>query len=148
MRLDELSSPPGARHNRKRVGRGNGSGHGTYSGRGVKGQKARSGSSMRPSFEGGQLPLVKRLPEQRGFTNIFKKNYATVNLDMLAARFSQGTEVTPVSLRAAKLIRGTSQLVKVLGRGELDRSLTVVAHKFSSEARRKIEAAGGRAVQV
>ncbi|MBI2855776.1 MAG: 50S ribosomal protein L15 [Chloroflexi bacterium] len=148
MRLDQLSSPPGARRHRKRVGRGNGSGHGTYSGRGIKGQKARSGGGVRPSFEGGQLPLVKRLPTQRGFTNIFKRTYATVNLDMLAARFPEGTEVTPMSLKDARLIKGVGLPIKVLGRGELDRPLTVVAHRFSSEARRKIEAAGGKAVEV
>ncbi|MFH1559895.1 MAG: 50S ribosomal protein L15 [Chloroflexota bacterium] len=147
MRLDQLRAPKGARRPRKRVGRGNGS-QGTYSGRGVKGQKARAGGGVRPSFEGGQQPLVKRLPTQRGFTNIFKQYYATVNLDVLAARFPQESQVTPLAMKEARLIRGLNLPIKVLGRGELDRALTVTAHKFSTEAKRKIEAAGGKAVEI
>ena len=148
MRLDQLRAPAGARRSRKRVGRGNASGQGTYAGRGVKGQKARSGGGVRPSFEGGQLPLVKRLPTQRGFTNIFKKYYATVNLDVLAARFSPDSEVTPQSMKDARIIRGLTLPVKVLGRGEIGQALTITAHRFSAEAKRKIEAAGGKAVEV
>ena len=147
MRLDQLRAPLGARRQRKRVGRGNGS-QGTYSGRGMKGQKARSGGGVRPSFEGGQNPLVKRLPTQRGFVNIFKQYYATVNLDVLAARFSQETQVTPLAMKEARLIRGLNLPIKVLGRGDLGRAITVTAHKFTSEARRKIEAAGGKAVEI
>ena len=147
MRLDELRAPSGARRPRKRVGRGNAS-KGTYSGRGMKGQKSRSGGGVRPSFEGGQLPLMKRLPTQRGFTNIFRVEYATVNVDELAARFEGNAEVTPQALREARLVRGRDTRVKVLGRGEIDRALTVSAHRFSSEARRKIEAAGGAAVEI
>lgn len=147
MRLDQLRAPLGARRQRKRVGRGNGS-HGTYSGRGIKGQKARSGGGVRPSFEGGQNPMVKRLPEQRGFVNIFKRYYATVNLDILASRCTQESEVTPLVMKECRLIRGLNMPVKVLGRGEVDRAITVKAHKFSTEAKRKIEAAGGKAVYI
>ncbi|MBF8267611.1 MAG: rplO [Dehalococcoidia bacterium] len=148
MRIDELRAPPGARRPKKRVGRGNGSGHGTYSGRGIKGQKARTGGGVRLSFEGGQLPLTKSLPTQRGFVNIFKKSYATVNLDILALNFPQGAEVTPLALKEARLVKGLNLPVKVLGRGEMDRALTVKAHSFSREAKRKIEAAGGKAVEL
>jgi len=147
MRLDQLRAPLGARRSRKRVGRGNGS-QGTYSGRGLKGQKARSGGGVRPSFEGGQNPMVKRLPTQRGFVNIFKQYYSTVNLDVLAARFPQESEVTPLAMKEIRLIRGLNLPVKVLGRGEIDHAITVTAHKFSTEAKRKIEAAGGRAVEL
>ena len=147
MRLDQLRAPQGARRARKRIGRGNGS-KGTYAGRGMKGQKARSGGGVRPSFEGGQLPLMKRLPTQRGFTNIFRVEYATVNVDELAARFERDAEVTPETLREVRLVRGRGAPVKVLGRGEIDRALTVSAHRFSSEARRKIEAAGGVAMEI
>ena len=147
MRLDQLRAPIGARRSRKRVGRGNSS-QGTYSGRGLKGQKARSGGGVRPSFEGGQNPMVKRLPTQRGFVNIFRQEYAIVNLDMLAARFDQESEVTPLVLKEARLIRGLNLPVKVLGRGEIDRAITITAHRFSEEARRKIEAAGGIAVEI
>ena len=147
MRLDQLRVPLGARRQRKRVGRGNGS-QGTYSGRGMKGQKARAGGGVRPGFEGGQNPLVKSLPTQRGFVNIFKQHYAIINLDVLAARFPQEAQVTPLAMKVARLIRGLNLPVKVLGRGDLDRSLTVTAHKFSTEARRKIEAAGGKAVEI
>ena len=147
MRLDQLRAPKGARRARKRIGRGNGS-KGTYSGRGMKGQKARSGGGVRPSFEGGQLPLMKRLPTQRGFTNIFRVEYATVNVDELAERFDRDAEVTPEALREARLVRGRGTPVKVLGRGEIDRALTVSAHRFSGEAKRKIEAAGGVAMEI
>ena len=148
MRLDQLKAPPGARRNRKRVGRGNASGTGTYAGRGMKGQKARAGGGVRRGFEGGQLPVIRRLPTQRGFTNIFKKEYAVVNLDSIAARLPEESEVTPELLKEARLIRGMSLPVKVLGRGEMDRAITVLAHRFSDEARRKIEAAGGQAVEL
>ena len=148
MRLDQLKAPPGARRNRKRVGRGNGSGSGTYSGRGMKGQKARAGGGVRRGFEGGQLPVIRRLPTQRGFTNIFKKEYSVVNLDSIADKLPEETEVTPEVMKEARLIRGLSLPVKVLGRGEVDRAVTVLAHKFSTEARRKIEAAGGQVVEL
>ena len=148
MRLDQLKAPPGARRNRKRVGRGNASGNGTYAGRGMKWQKARAGGGVRRGFEGGQLPVIRRLPSQRGFTNIFKKEYAVVNLDSIVARLPDESEVTPELLKEARLIRGMRLPVKVLGRGEMDKAVTVLAHKFSDEARRKIEAAGGQAVEL
>ena len=148
MRFDELKAPAGARRQRKRVGRGNGSGSGTYSGRGMKGQKARAGGGVRRGFEGGQLPIIRRLPSQRGFTNIFKKEFSVVNLDSIVAKLPEESDVTPELMKRARLIRGLSLPVKVLGRGEIDRAVTVLAHKFSDEARRKIEAAGGQAVEI
>ena len=148
MRFDELKAPAGARRQRKRVGRGNGSGSGTYSGRGMKGQKARAGGGVRRGFEGGQLPIIRRLPSQRGFTNIFKKEFSVVNLDSIVAKLPEESDVTPELMKKARLIRGLSLPVKVLGRGEIDRAVTVLAHKFSDEARRKIEAAGGQAVEI
>ena len=148
MRFDELKAPAGARRQRKRVGRGNGSGSGTYSGRGMKGQKSRTGGGVRRGFEGGQLPVIRRLPSQRGFTNIFKKEFSVVNLDSIVAKLPEESDVTPELMKQARLIRGLSLPVKVLGRGEIDRAVTVLAHKFSDEARRKIEAAGGQAVEI
>jgi large subunit ribosomal protein L15 len=124
------------------VGRGNGSGRGTYSGRGLKGQKARSGGGVRRGFTGGGLSMVKALPMLRGFTNIFRIEYAEVNLDRLS-RFSEGSRVTPTELKEAGLIRSQKQSVKVLGRGELKIPLTVAAHRFSRSARAAIEAVGG-----
>jgi large subunit ribosomal protein L15 len=147
MRQDELSPAPGSRKNSKRVGRGDGSGHGTYSGRGCKGQKARAGFNMRPGFEGGQLPLIKRLPRKRGFTNIFRVEFSIVNMKELNT-FESGSEVTPESLIAAGLVKSLNQPVKILADGEIDRPLTVKAHKFSAAAKAKIEAAGGTAEEV
>lgn len=148
MRLDQVRPAPGANTARKRVGRGNGSNQGTYSGKGMKGQKARSGSGPRPSFEGGQLPLVKRLPSQRGFTNIFKTRYATVNLGSLSRKLTDAKEVDPNLMRRARLITTTNLPVKILGKGSLERPITVMANKFSKEARNKIEASGGKAVEI
>lgn len=147
MRQDELHPAPGSRHPRKRVGRGNGSGHGTYSGRGSKGQKARAGGAMPPYFEGGQLPLVKRLPHKRGFTNIFRREYQIVNLHSLN-RFPGGSEVTPERLLEAGLIKSLRQPVKVLGKGALEHPLMVRAHRFSQGAKERIGAAGGKAEEV
>lgn len=144
MKENELCPPKGSKHNRKRVGRGVGSGHGTYSCRGLKGQKSRSGGGVHPLFEGGQNPLVKRLPYKRGFHNIFRVEYAVVNLDRLNA-FPEDTEVTPESLIAAGIIKGLQKPVKVLGEGELTHKLVVKANKFSQTAKDKIEASGGRA---
>jgi len=143
MKLHELAPPSGSKKNRKRVGRGHGSGHGTYSGRGSKGQKARTGNKLRPGFQGGQLPLTKSLPEKRGFTNIFRKEYNWVNLESLNI-FPPGSEVDSERLREAGLIKGPG-LVKVLGRGELKHPLVVKAHAFSGSARKSIEALGGKA---
>jgi len=147
VRQDELSPAPGAKKHRKRVGRGNGSGHGTYSGRGCKGQKSRSGHKMRPGFEGGQLPLIKRLPQKRGFVNIFRTEYTIVNLDKLNI-FESGSEVTPEKLVAMGIVKSPRYPIKILANGDIDRPLVVKANKFSAEAKAKIEAAGGQAEEV
>ena len=147
MRQDRLAPAPGSRKDRKRVGRGDGSGHGTYSGRGCKGQKSRAGFRMRPGFEGGQLPLIKRLPRKRGFVNIFRTEYSIVNLGSLNA-FEAGSEVTPEALVAAGVVKSLRQPIKVLAEGGIDRPLTIKANKFSAAAKAKIEAAGGKAEEV
>ena len=147
MQQHKLRPPKGARHTRKRVGRGDGSGHGSYSGRGQKGQKSRSGGGVRLGFQGGGLPLIKSLPMMRGFTNIFRKEYRVVNLDRLAA-FPAGSEVTPRTLADAGLVKDVKQPIKVLGRGELESALVVEAHRFSRSAREKIEAAGGTVREI
>ncbi|GAF75613.1 unnamed protein product [marine sediment metagenome] len=147
MQAHELRPPKGARHKRKRVGRGDGSGHGSHSGRGSKGQKSRSGGGPRLGFEGGQTPLIKRLPRRRGFTNIFRVEYAPVNLKQLE-RFEEGTEVTPELLREVGIIKTLRQPVKVLGDGEISKALIVRAHRFSAVAKGKIEAAGGSVEEV
>jgi large subunit ribosomal protein L15 len=143
MRQNELKPAAGSRKDRKRVGRGPGSGLGKTAGRGEKGQKSRSGFSQKPGFEGGQMPLHRRIPK-RGFTNIFRKDYLTVNVERLN-RFAAGTVVTPDSLREAGLLHKGSLGVKVLGNGDLNVALTVRAHKFTGAAARKIEEAGGKA---
>lgn len=147
MRINELSPSPGSRKDKKRVGRGNGSGHGTFSGRGCKGEKARAGFKMRPGFEGGQLPLIKRLPRQRGFTNIFRTEFSVVNTDKLNV-FEAGTEVTPEKLLSAGLVGSLRQPIKILAAGDISRPLVVKAHKFSAAAKAKIEAVGGGAEEV
>ena len=147
MEAHELKPPAGSRHKRKRVGRGNASGHGTYSGRGMKGQKARSGGGPRLGFEGGQTPLIKRLPHRRGFTNVFRVEYAPVNVSQLE-RFEAGTEVTPELLREVGIIKSLRQPVKVLGDGQISKALTVRVHGFSAAAKEKIEAAGGSVEEV
>ncbi len=147
MRQDNLSPARGARKARKRVGRGNSSGHGTYSGRGSGGQKSRAGYKMRPGFEGGQLPLIKRLPRKRGFTNIFRTEYSVVNLSSLNA-FESGAEVTMETMAAAGLIKSLRQPVKILANGDLSHPLTVKATRFSAAAKAKIEAAGGTVEEV
>ena len=143
MMEHEVSPPRGARRNRKRVGRGDSAGGGSYAGRGMKGQKSRSGKGIRPGFEGGQLPLIKGLPMKRGFNNRYKTYYALVNLTTLQERFEAGTTVTPELLHGLGIVRRTSLPVKIVGDGELDQALTVAAHKFTASARAKIEAAGG-----
>ncbi len=142
MKQHELRPPKGAKHSRKRVGRGNGSGSGNYSGRGMKGQNSRSGGGVRLNFEGGQNPLTKALPRIRGFTNIFRTEYSVVNVGRLG-RFPANSRVTPDLLAESGVIRNLNRPVKVLGRGELDVPLVVEAHRFSGSARQKIEAAGG-----
>lgn len=147
MRLHQLKPSPGATHARKRIGRGHGSGQGTTAGKGTKGQKARAGGGVRPGFEGGQLPIIKRLPHKRGFTNIFRVEYTVVNVGMLE-RFDDGTEITPERLAEAGLIDSAKHLVKVLGDGDLTKKLTVHAAKFSATARSKIESTGGSAQEL
>ncbi len=147
MRQDQLSPAPGSKKDRKRVGRGDGSGHGTYSGRGCKGQKSRSGFKMRPGFEGGQLPLIKRLPRKRGFVNIFRTEYSIINIDRLSI-FEPGSEVTPERLVAAGVVKSLRYPIKILADGDIRYPLLVKAHKFSAAAKAKIEAAGGTAEEV
>ena len=143
VRQNELAPSPGSRRKRKRVGRGLGSGHGRYSGKGAKGQKARSGPGIHPYFEGGQLPLVKRLPGKRGFTNIFKTEYSVVNVGKLNI-FEPESVVGRLELVRARLIKSANRPLKILGGGELDRALVVRADRVSTAAKEKIEAAGGR----
>ncbi len=144
MKENELRPPKGAKRNRKKIGRGVGSGHGTYSCRGIKGQNSRSGGGVHPLFEGGQNPLVKRLPYKRGFNNIFRTEYTVVNIEALNA-FPEGTEVTPKQLILAGIIKNLHKPVKILGEGELAHKVNVKANKFSQSAKSKIEAAGGMA---
>ncbi|MDM7999276.1 MAG: 50S ribosomal protein L15 [Dehalococcoidia bacterium] len=142
MRQNDLTPAPGAKHQRKRVGRGLGSGHGRFSGRGQKGQKSRSGPGIHPYFEGGQLPLHRRLPGKRGFKNIFKTEYSVVNVGRLNV-FEPGSVVGLDELVKARLVSSSTKPVKILGSGDLDRALTVKADGFSGTAREKILAAGG-----
>lgn len=141
MDLSDLKPARGATHSSKRVGRGQGSGNGKTAGRGHKGAKSRSGFKRKRGFEGGQMPLHRRLPK-RGFTNIFRSEYAVINLDQLEALFDGGTDVNPEVLHGQGLVQGT-QKIKVLGRGELTKAFNVKAHKFSGAAAEKIQAAGG-----
>ena len=148
MMEHDISPPKGSRRNRKRVGRGDSAGGGSYAGRGLKGQKSRSGKGLRPGFEGGQLPLIKGLPMKRGFNNRYKTYYALVNLNTLEERFESGDRVTPELLHGLNIVRRTNLPIKVVGDGELGHPLTVVAHKFTASARAKIEAAGGVAEEI
>jgi large subunit ribosomal protein L15 len=142
MRLHDLKPRPGAKHRRKRLGQGESSGHGKTSGRGGKGQTARSGSSIRIGFEGGQMPLIRRIPK-RGFNNArHTTRYVPVSLDALN-RFDDGARVDPAALENAGLANGRSDGIKILGGGDLTRKLSVSAHAFSASARSKIEAKGG-----
>lgn len=147
MQAHQLKPPKGAKHARKRLGRGNATGQGTYSGRGLKGQKSRSGNKPRRFFEGGQTRLMKRLPRKRGFRNPFRVEYSPVNLRDLEA-FEPETEVTPELLKEKRILRSIRKPVKVLATGELTKPLTVKAHKFSLTAKERIEAAGGTAVLI
>jgi large subunit ribosomal protein L15 len=143
MKLHDLRPAEGSTQKRKRVGRGTGSGKGKTSGRGTKGQKSRSGGGVRPVFEGGQLPLVKRLPKMRGFNNRFKVYFVPVNLDELDRKFEANAEVTAASLYSAGLLGREGDPIVVLGRGEVSRPLHVKVHRVSAGAKEKIEAAGG-----
>src|SRR3989337_3060779 len=142
MDLKDFRPADGSKHSKKRVGRGHGTGQGVQAGRGHKGAKSRSGFKFKRGFEGGQMPLHRRIPK-RGFHNIFRTEYAVVNLDTLAERFDAGTVITPELLRERGLIRSSRQPIKVLARGDINKKLTVRAHKFSGKAAEKIAAAGG-----
>ncbi len=146
MKLHELKPPKGAVRERTRIGRGHGSGKVKTAGKGSKGQNARSGGGVAPYFEGGQLPLIRKLPYRRGFTNPFRKEYRVVNVGQLG-EYEAGSVVGPDELEARGVLRGKGDL-KVLGDGELGTKLTVRAHKFSKSAREKIEAAGGTAEEI
>ena len=141
MRLNELSPSPGSKKNRKRIGRGVGSGWGKTAGRGTKGQNSRSGGGVRPGYEGGQMPIHRRLPK-RGFTNIFAKNYAIINVRDLS-RFESGSVVDEAALVRLRLVKGKRDGIKLLGQGEIDFPLTIKVNQVSQSARNKIEAAGG-----
>ncbi len=143
MKLHELKPNPGSSKNRKRLGRGTATGQGKTAGRGMNGQKSRSGGGVRPGFEGGQMPLYRRLPK-RGFTNIFGTQFAEINVEVLN-KFEDGAEITPELLKSEGIIKKQLDGIKVLGNGELAKKLTVKAHKFSKSAVEKIEAAGGKA---
>jgi large subunit ribosomal protein L15 len=145
MKLHELRPPEGAKKDRKRKGRGISAGQGKTAGRGTKGQNARSGGGVRPYFEGGQLPLVRKMPFARGvgFSNPWKMEFKPVNLGRLDRYFEEGDEVSPEALAKVGIIKSSRELVVILGEGEVDRAYVVRAHRFSASAREKIEAAGG-----
>jgi large subunit ribosomal protein L15 len=147
MQIHELKPAKSSKKDPKRVGRGDGSGRGTYAGRGSKGQKSRAGYRIRPGFEGGQLPIIKRLPRKRGFTNKFRTEFNVVNVGRLN-RFEAGSIVTPETMFTAGIVSHLRWPIKILAEGDLDRALTVQANRFSSEAVSKIERAGGKAEQV
>ncbi len=142
MRLSELAPAPGSKHKKKRVGRGPGSGWGKTAGRGSKGQNSRAGGGVKPGFEGGQMPLTRRIPK-RGFTNIFKKSYIIVNLRDLMA-FAADSMVDEEALRRAGVVKGQPGAIKLLGQGEVTKPLTVKVQAVSAQARARIEAAGGK----
>lgn len=142
MKLNKLEKNPGSVHAKKRVGRGNASGNGTTAGRGMNGQKSRSGSKTRSYFEGGQMPLSRRLPK-RGFCNIFKKEYAIINIERLNI-FNEDEIINPERLLEEGMIKKVGDGIKILGEGTLDKRLTIRAHRFSQEAKNKIESAGGK----
>lgn len=146
MKLNQLFAAPGSTKEAKRIGRGHGSGNGKTAGKGHKGQKARAGRGMRPGFEGGQMPLQRRIPK-RGFNNIFAKEVVSVNVDSLN-RFEDGAEITIDTLMQAGILKKSGDALKILGNGELTKKLTVKADAFSEAAKAKIEAAGGKAEVV
>src|SRR5215218_56132 len=147
LSLNNLKPAKGSTHKKKRVGRGPGSGLGKTSGRGHKGQKSRSGYSSRPGFEGGQMPLQRRLPK-RGFTNIFKKQWLEISLAKLEENFNAGDEITPEILHNRGLIKKAKHDLVILGSGEISKALKISAHRFTKTAKDKIEAAGGSATQI
>ena len=147
LSLNNLHPAPGSTHKKKRVGRGPGSGLGKTAGRGHKGQKSRSGYSSRPGFEGGQMPLQRRLPK-RGFTNIFKKQWLEISLAKIEQNFQSGDEVTPEILHERGLIKKAKHDLVILGNGDLTKSLNIKAHRFTKTAKEKIEKAGGTAGEI
>ena len=148
IHANELAPPKGATRARKRLGRGNSAGGGTYAGKGLKGQKSRSGKNVRKGFEGGQTPLVRRMPTLRGFRNRWRVAFQPVNTGTLDERFEDGAGVTPETLLAAGVLRHLREPVKILARGDLTRALHVRAHRFSAAARARIEDAGGTATLI
>ncbi len=147
MKLHDLRPDEGSKKKRRRVGRGISAGQGKTAGRGTKGQRARTGRGIPLYFEGGQLPLVRRLPHTRGFTNVFREEYEVVNLGALESKFDAGADVTPTVLAEKGMVRRAGR-VKILGHGALNKALTVRAHAFSSSAKEKIAAAGGKAEEI
>ncbi len=147
MKLHDLKPTPGSKKKNKRVGRGIAAGQGKTAGRGTKGQRSRTGRGIKPYFEGGQLPLVRRLPHNRGFKNIWRVDYEVVNLDALDRKFEAGAEVTPEALVERGLVHHLEH-VKVLGDGALSKALNVKAHAFSASAKQKITAAGGQVEEI
>jgi large subunit ribosomal protein L15 len=147
MKQNDLRPAPGAHKDKTRAGRGISAGRGKTAGRGTKGQNSRSGGSKRPYFEGGQLPLVRRLPHLPGFTNIWRVEYAVVNVERLNA-FPANSSITPQTLIEAGVVKASADGVKILGHGEIDRPLSVMAHKFTATAREKILAAGGAVEEI
>ncbi len=143
LRANDLHPPAGATRSRKRIGRGNAAGGGTYAGKGLKGQKSRSGNDIRPGFEGGQMPLIRKLPRKPGFRNPFRIEYTAINVGALGDRFPAGASVDAAALVGARLLKRADEPFKVLAGGELSHALTLRAPKVSAAARRKIEAAGG-----
>lgn len=148
MMQHQVAPPKGARRSRKRIGRGDAAGQGSTAGRGMKGQKSRSGRGPRVGFEGGQLPIIKGLPMRRGFNNIFKTHYSLVKLETLEDTFNHGDTVTPQTLVERGCVRNLNQPVKIVGGGELTKALTVVADKFTRTAREAIAAANGSAEET
>lgn len=147
MKLHDLKPAEGSKHRRRRVGRGISAGQGKTAGRGTKGQRSRTGRGIKPYFEGGQLPLVRRLPHNRGFKNLWRVEYEVVNLGMLNDKFDVGVDVTPEALVAQGLVH-EGKHVKVLGTGDLGKALTIKAHAFSASAKEKIAAAGGKIEEI
>ncbi|MCH2309588.1 MAG: 50S ribosomal protein L15 [SAR202 cluster bacterium] len=148
MQQHSLKSPEGSKKNRKRVGRGDSSGSGSYSGKGMKGQKSRSGGGVRPGFEGGQLPLIKKLSALRGFNNIFRREFIPINLSTISKLYEKDSQISPETLVDKNVLKNTNSPIKILGEGEINFSVNVTAHKFSRSAKDKIIAAGGTVQEI
>ena len=148
MQQHSLKSPQGSKKNRKRVGRGDSSGSGSYSGKGMKGQKSRSGGGVRPGFEGGQLPLIKKLSALRGFNNIFRREFIPINLSTISKLYEKDSQISPETLVDKNVLKNTNSPIKILGEGEINFSVNVTAHKFSRSAKDKIIAAGGTVQEI